>query len=318
MTDRRGVPPDPLPIAVLSEGPGVASEYADGSEADLLSLFRDRSVDDARSETWGILGRRPSWGERVHLSPQRHCLLDWFPFEPAASLLEVGAGCGALTGLFAERVAEVVALEGSASRAEVIAWRHRDRTNLRIEVGDLRSLVRTQRRFDYVVCVGVLEYAGAAAASEPRPYDAFLSDARAVLAEAGTLLLAIENQIGLKYLAGALEDHYGEPLVGIEDYATDRGVRTFGRVELGRMLEGAGFRVERWYQPFPDYKLPVAVYSDEQPLGSIEPLSTLYQTPDLTGAQGRYFAQARLARILDRNRLLEHAANSHLVVCRVA
>ena len=35
-------------------------------------------------------------------------------------------------------------------------------------------------------------------------------------------------------------------------------------------LKQAGFGVERWYYPFPDYKLPSTIYSDDQLTGSLE------------------------------------------------
>src|SRR5262249_34742653 len=148
------------------------------------------------------------------------------------------------------------ALDTSAKRAAILAHRHRAATNVRVLVGDLPSLGE-QATYDYVVLVGVLEYAGSyarVAGDDPGydPYVRMLSQARRMLADQGTLILAIENQLGIKYIAGYYEDHYGKPLVGIEDYLAHQGVRTFGRNELTRMLAEAGLSVGRWYYPFPD------------------------------------------------------------------
>lgn len=41
------------------------------------------------------------------LSDTRENVLEWFDFKPEASLLEVGSGCGALTGLYSRRVKNV-------------------------------------------------------------------------------------------------------------------------------------------------------------------------------------------------------------------
>lgn len=46
-----------------------------------------------------------------HLSPKRRNLLEWYPFRSEAALLEIGAGCGALTGLFCEKDSHVTAIE---------------------------------------------------------------------------------------------------------------------------------------------------------------------------------------------------------------
>jgi ubiquinone/menaquinone biosynthesis C-methylase UbiE len=295
--------------------------YSDGPIEDcLLDLFRQTDPQAVEAAIQDILHGSPSWPERVHLSPQRHHLLGWFPFEPHGRLLEVGAGCGALTGLFATRVAQVDALDTSAKRASILAHRHRAATNVRVLVGDIEHLPEAAS-YDYVALIGVLEYAGTYARHAGDnlardPYVRLLAQARRLLNDQGVLLLAIENQVGLKYLAGYYEDHYGKPLIGIEDYLADQGVRTFGRSELAAMLKQAGFGVERWYYPFPDYKLPSTIYSDDQLPGSIEHVSTLYPTLDYSSPNDNYFAEARLARVLQRNGLTSMFANSFLAVCK--
>lgn len=312
-----GTPAPPLPVSVLP-GVGSAESYRDGGEAALLALFEDGDEAATRERIRSLLAGTPTWPERVHLSPQRWHLLDWFPFSPQATLLEVGAGCGALTGLFLERVAHVEALETSRPRAEVVARRFRRASNLTVTAGDLATLADRGPRYDYVTLVGVLEYAGRfdPGGALLDPHRRLLDAARRVTAPGGTLLVAIENQMGLKYLAGYREDHLGRPLAGIEDYLVGDGVRTFGRTELQRLLEGAGFSVERWYQPFPDYKLPTSVYSDDQPLGSLEHVSVLFPTVDYSAPSDHYFSESRFAGVLRRNDLLSAFANSHLAVCR--
>jgi ubiquinone/menaquinone biosynthesis C-methylase UbiE len=295
--------------------------YSDGPIEDrLLELFRQTDPQAIEVAIQDILHGAPSWPERVHLSPQRQHLLGWFPFEPQSRLLEVGAGCGALTGLFAERVAQVDALDTSAKRAAILAHRHRAAANVRVLVGDLEHIAESSA-YDYVAMIGVLEYAGKYASQDGDnlardPYVRLLAQARRLLKDQGALIVAIENQVGVKYLAGYYEDHYGKPLVGVEDYLADQGVRTFGRSELAAMLDQAGFGVERWYYPFPDYKLPSTIYSDDQLPGSIEHLSTLYPTLDYASPNDNYFAEARFARVLQRNGLIGMFANSFLAVCK--
>ena len=309
----------PLPVTVLAEPSGP--QFEDGVENRLLEIFQGPDAAAIEMTVGQVLRDNPSWPERFHLSPQRRHLLDWFPFSADADLLEVGAGCGALTGLLAERVAHVDALEPNPARAEVIAHRHRDRSNVSVLVGDLASAVPLGRRYGYVALVGVLEYAGRFLRTEGTlhggsPYVRLLDQARALVSDGGYLLLAIENQLGLKYFAGTAEDHYGIPLVGIEDYLWDAGIRTFGRSELGGMLERARFDIHTWYYPFPDYKLPTAIYSDAQPPGSIEHPATMYPSTDYSNPNHQYFSESRLARILLRNNLSGEFANSFLVVCR--
>ena len=81
-------------------------------------------------------------------------------------------------------------------------------------------------------------------------------------------MLAIENRLGLKYLLGFPEDHLDLPRVGWEGYRSGEPT-TWSRRELAEMLADAGLTAQRWLYPFPDYKLPVAVLSED-----------VYQRPD--------------------------------------
>ena len=56
--------------------------------------------------------------------------------------------------------------------------------------------------------IGVLEYQGSYTNSE-NPYKDFLKKIKQLLKPNGKLLIAIENQYGLKYWCGAREDHTG-------------------------------------------------------------------------------------------------------------
>jgi 2-polyprenyl-3-methyl-5-hydroxy-6-metoxy-1,4-benzoquinol methylase len=311
-----------LPTFQILDGFDQALGYSDGAvEERLLALFSGADEQAIAREVERILQNNPTWPERAHLSPQRQALLDWYPFRQDAALLELGAGCGALTGLLCDRVARVDAVDLSVRRAQIVLRRHRGRRNLRVLVGDLASLAARRPSYDYVVAVGVLEYAGRyvqpqTAQTPAAPYQQFLRDVHALLARGGTLLLAIENQLGAKYLAGGAEDHYGQPLVGVEDYPVDAGIRTFGKAELHHLIDQAGLQVVRFYYPLPDYKLPTAIYSDDLPPGSIDHISLLYPSVDFAYPRGDHFDEGRFMHAAARNGLATTFANAFLVECQ--
>lgn len=58
-----------------------------------------------------------------------------------------------------------------------------------------------------------MEYQGSYTNSE-NPYKDFLKKIKQLLKPNGKLLIAIENQYGLKYWCGAREDHTGIPFEG--------------------------------------------------------------------------------------------------------
>ncbi len=230
--------------------------YSDGDVEDqILDIVRNN---EDYSE---ILAATDNWAIFYHLTPVRENLLEWYDFDPAANLLEIGGGCGALSGLFARKLKEVKVVELSKRRAEILYSRHRSCGNLEVFAGNLNDMSFAEK-FSYVTLIGVLEYAGKFTEG-PEPFKTFLGKVRSYLKPGGRLLLAIENKFGLKYWAGAREDHTGRIFDGIEGYPNDKSVQTFGRVELEKLLLSAGFSSCVFYYPMPDYKLPKVIYSDE-------------------------------------------------------
>jgi SAM-dependent methyltransferase len=232
--------------------------YRDGSESRILEILQ--SAGDLSSASNELAAQITDWPSRYHLSRQRSNLLRPLRLGPEHRVLEVGAGTGALSRFMGETGAEVVALEGHLDRARAAAVRCRDLANVEVVCGPLERF-EDAGGFDLVCIVGVLEYAASKAGLETGHQD-FLNRAAKLVQPGGALLLAIENQLGVKYLLGYGEDHLGLPWIGIEDYPGGGGVRTFSRSRLRAMLEAAGLTRHRWYYPFPDYKLPTVVLAD--------------------------------------------------------
>lgn len=81
------------------------------SEADLEEYLASRQSNSDANGADANEASQPSYEELYHLSKIRQNLLDWYEFDADAKLLEIGAECGALTGLFAKKVAQVVAFD---------------------------------------------------------------------------------------------------------------------------------------------------------------------------------------------------------------
>jgi len=151
----------------------------------------------------------------------------------------------------------VLALEGSVRRANIARKRTHDLPNVEILAESFDQFgVNTQ--FDIVTLIGVLEYANMFVPST-QPALTMLERARSLLKPGGLLLLAIENQLGMKYWAGAPEDHLGVPMYGIEGrYRTDQP-QTYGRKKLQDLIAAAGFMHAEFLSALPDYKLPISI-----------------------------------------------------------
>ena len=236
---------------------GDSIEYADGSEAavfDALTVSHDRSSSSDELETF-----IRDWPTRYHLSRSRTNLLRALRFSRGTDVIEFGTGTGVLARYLGERGARVIGVEGSHDRARAAALRCQDLPEVRILVGRVDEL-SPLHRCDAALCVGVYEYIAARGAAEGA---SFLRRVREHVRPGGVLILAIENQIGLKYLLGAPEDHLGVSWAGVAGYPPRTVARTFTRRRLAHDLAKGGFPSQRWLFPFPDYKLPSTILSEE-------------------------------------------------------
>ena len=240
-------------------------------------------------------------------SPVRRNLLDWYPFREGCSILEVGAGMGSLTSLLCEKAAHVTAVELGEDRAKVIRARCKDKTNLSIYSDDILTWDNGER-FDYVVMVGVLEYAAVFSHSET-PFDDFLARLKGFMKPGGVLLFAIENQFGLKYWLGASEDHLQRPYAGIEKYTESGTARTFSKAQLTFMCRRQGWET-RFYYLLPDYRFPTAVFTDES-LPGFQDVRNVRYTYSLNSCLTA--DERELYRDVIENNVFPFFANSYLV-----
>ena len=60
-----------------------------------------------------------------HLSPLRANLLSWIDFKEDASVLEINAECGALTGILCEKAKHVTSVDPSKENCEINALRNK-------------------------------------------------------------------------------------------------------------------------------------------------------------------------------------------------
>ena len=279
--------------------------YSDGDiENDLLEIVKSKKDIDK------VLASDNRWAILYHLSPVRHNILNWYPFKKESALLEIGGGCGAITGLLCQKVQDVKVVELSKRRSTINFERNEEYDNLEIIIGNLND-IKFDQKFDYVTLIGVLEYAGSFTKTK-EPYKDFLKNIKSYLNEDGKLLLAIENRFGLKYFAGAKEDHTGKEFDGITGYVGNDTVRTFGKVELERLLKSAGFESLKFYYPHPDYKMPFEMYSDDY-LPSSEEM--LMSAPNFDNERYELFSEPLAFKGIIENGQFPFFANSFFVEC---
>ncbi len=234
--------------------------YSDGEIEDTL-LEIAQTVDE--DELNKVIAEKKDWAVLYHMSDVRENIVGMLPITRQDKVLEIGAGCGAITGALARKAGSVTSVDLSRKRSLVNAYRHRSYDNIRICVGNFQDIEKNlTEQYDYITLIGVFEYAQGYIGTDS-PYTEFLRQIKRHLAPGGRIVIAIENRLGLKYWAGCREDHTGNLFESIENYAGGAHVRTFARPELEKLFQEVGLCDYTFYYPYPDYKLPAEIFSDE-------------------------------------------------------
>jgi 2-polyprenyl-3-methyl-5-hydroxy-6-metoxy-1,4-benzoquinol methylase len=237
---------------------GIA--YSDGDEAEQRIASIISHASDVTVLSTELRQHCTDWASLYHLSGTRANILRPFKNDFQGDVLEIGAGCGAITRYLGECGANILALEGSRRRAAIARSRTRDLDNVTV-LADKFDQFQCDHQFDIVTLIGVLEYANLFTAGE-NPALSMLERVHSLLKPEGKLIIAIENQLGLKYFAGAPEDHVGQPMYGIEGRYRKDQPQTYGRRELTEILRQAGYANSEFMAAFPDYKLPTSIVTE--------------------------------------------------------
>lgn len=283
---------------------GGIDEYSDGTiENEFIEIARNGNFEE-------VLKKDNRWPVLYHFSDIRENLLEWYPFSRDGVLLEIGAGCGALTGLFCRKVKQVTSVELSMKRSMVNAYRNHDCVNLEIVVGNYEQIEPELGLYDYITLIGVWEYS-ASYISGNEPYKKMLQLAKDHLKSGGKIFVAIENKMGLKYWNGAVEDHTGIMFSGLHNYVGFNKVRTFSKKEIENLLKEVGIKKYKFYYPMPDYKIPEVIYTDKY-LPS--PGKERNFRKDYSGDRHYIFNDAVVTDQICYDKLFPYFANSFLIL----
>lgn len=235
--------------------------YSDGPvEEELLEIARNYKNEDLNH----IIAEKNSWPVLYHFSHIRQNILEWLPIQKTDKVLEIGSGCGPITGTLAKKAGSVTCIDLSKMRSTINAYRNRDCDNVKIMVGNFQDIEGSlTEKYDYITLIGVFEYSEGYIGTR-KPYVEMLRRISRHLSSHGRIVIAIENRLGLKYWAGCTEDHVGRYFEGLENYPNTSGVRTFSKKELQNVIQEAGDFTTTFYYPYPDYKFPMTIYSDKR------------------------------------------------------
>ena len=209
------------------------------------------------------IAQEKNWAILFSLSHIRRNAIEWLPVSQGQKVLEIGSADGALTAVLAEKSGSVTCVEPSAEKNRMNELRNRNREGIEIYQGTwMEAAEHLKGSYDWIFLMGALEEASVWMAGND-PWTELLKSVKQYLAPGGRIVLASDNRLGLRYFAGCREPYSKEYFRGVEGYEEGAQKKTFSRPELEKMIKSAGLEQAEFYYPYPDYHLPMTVYSDD-------------------------------------------------------
>lgn len=265
-------------------------------DAQILAELNELVKLNKKEEFDRVILEKAAYPYLYHLSEIRQNLVDWLTLTKDMRVLERNAECGALTGTLLTHAGEVDCIVPGEEQAAIIRERckeNENRLSVILEDAFLAGLAPApERKYDVILITGSFFR-----------YNGELDVYKGMLKDGGRLLIADANRIGMKYLAGCQEEYRGGYFCGVEGYAAgdasdgmespdpggqldgvggrergtaaagaesrgsgvcpDSAARCYTKKEYREILEDAGFCGLKFYYPYPDFKFPSVIYSDE-------------------------------------------------------
>ena len=102
--------------------------YSDGPvEEELLEIAKNYKEEELNQ----VIAKKNSWPILYHFSHIRQNILEWLPITKQDKVLEIGSGCGPITGVLARKAKSVDCIDLSKMRSTINAYRNRECDNVR-------------------------------------------------------------------------------------------------------------------------------------------------------------------------------------------
>ncbi len=290
-------------------------DYSDGLIVENEILKTISSTKDISSTSTELLKKANNWPSYYHLSITRSNMLRAINFSPESNVLELGAGCGAITRYLGETFNHADAVEGSYKRAQIARQRCRDLKNTNIFCANFKNL-NLKNEHDIVFMIGSLEYSPLFFSdTAENSINAMISIAKSAVKKDGLIVIAIENKIGIKYWSGCQEDHTSTLYDSIHNYPNKPCPITFSKKEIKTILNKNALKHTAFFSCYPDYKFTATILNDNIKSEGLY-LHNWIETPFASYSKPRInaFNESLAIKTLSNSGLLNEFANSFLII----
>jgi len=255
-------------IVVETHSAGV---YADIPSEEVGNVLQQIAAKPWRQAIRDLYETRNPWLYRIVTDPSRAMPLEILDVGKESSCLDVGSGWGQLSIPLAQWGCRVVALDLTLERLRIVrAIAKQEGAAIALAKGNVLSFPLAAETFDLVLFNGTLEWVGTGRSPERTIRQCQVDTLRNAAAAAkpqGKIYIGIENNIGLKYLMGARDDHTGQPNFSfrsereadaiMQSLGGERATaKTWGLRQIEQIAQEAGLKLKSAFGCFPDYKVP--------------------------------------------------------------
>lgn len=195
-------------------------------------------------------------------SSLRGNLIEWIPFNIQDDVLIVGRDYGALASAIADKVHSVTCIDCDKESYYIASLRKKDNVSVCLKSMDDLEGTLTGEKYQYIIYAEPVVLENHVEISKSKVIY-ILKTLKAHLAEYGRMLFYSGNALGIKYWSGVKDEVTGGFFTGIENYSSNEALCMPTLYETDKIIELLGFKYCKRYYPYPDYKFPTSIYSDD-------------------------------------------------------
>lgn len=216
----------------------------------ILADFEENTIDNLHA----YIEKHCTYPALYALSPLRANIIEWIPMRGDEQVLEIGSGCGIISGVLASKCAQLDCIESSAANA-INRQINISHTNIRILEGS-PDTVETEllEQYDYIFAIDCF-----ALIQNPKT----LTLLKNHLSPKGCLVFTAENRMGLRYLSGCTDPYSGTFFGGIEGMSSEEGACAMTLPQITQLCKAAGFLSLDIRYPYPDHLFTKRIYSNK-------------------------------------------------------
>lgn len=193
----------------------------------------------------------------------RENIINWYDFKDGSNILEIGCDFGQVTKFFCNTNFKVESIEVDLEKYEYSQKILDKFKNIKLYNKNLIQYYEEKNgdKFDYIIVTTAMDRLNEFVLENKKytAFNKFLEIAQNLLSDDGVILIAIDNKFAIKNFSGATFRNENSYAI-LEGKQKNTGV--FSKKEIINILNNCEFKY-KFYYPFPDYKLPSVIYTDE-------------------------------------------------------